>query len=124
MSAQIIIELNGLRFFGEHGMYEEERRVGNEFECDISIIYKSPKEVIRDLNQTISYAEVYRIASEVLSERKELLETCAMEIAQKVKLNFPQIKEISISIKKLNAPITSFIGKVGITFKKRYKNSE
>lgn len=119
--ASFTIQLHQLRFFAEHGMYEEERKVGNEFEMNISLVVKSPKEKITSIQQTISYSEVYRITKEIFAERKPLLETLAMEIAEELKLQFPSIKQLSIQIIKLNPPITSFIGSVSITYEKRYK---
>ncbi len=102
-------------------MYQEEMRVGNEFEVDLSIGCKSPKKMITSLEQTINYVEVYRIVQEVFSERKLLLETCAMEIAEKLQANFPEIEQLTICIRKLNPPITNFSGSVGITYSRSFK---
>lgn len=121
MAGRFTIDLKQLRFFAEHGMYQEEMRVGNEFEVDLSIGCKSPKKMITSLEQTINYVEVYRIVQEVFSERKLLLETCAMEIAEKLEVNFPEIEQITICIRKLNPPITNFSGSVGITYSRSFK---
>jgi dihydroneopterin aldolase len=121
MSAYFTIQLNNLHFFAEHGMYEEERAVGNEFEMNISLQIKAPKEKIKSLEDTINYAEVYRMVKEIFSRRKPLLETLAMEIAEELKQQFSQTREINISIKKLNPPITGFSGSVGITYTKTFK---
>lgn len=102
-------------------MYQEEMKVGNEFEVDISIGYKAPKKAITSIEQTINYVEVYRMVQEVFSERKLLLETCAMQIAEKLEENFPEMKQLTISIRKPNPPITNFAGSVGITYSKKFK---
>jgi len=121
MAGSFTIELNRLRFFAGHGMYEEEMKVGNEFEVDISIACKSPKKTITSINQTVDYVDVFKIVQEEFAERKFLLETCAMKIAEKVQLKFPEIQTIHISIRKLNPPITNFSGSVGITYSKEFK---
>ena len=121
MSAYFTIQLNNLRFFAEHGMYEEERAVGNEFEVNISLEVKAPKEKIKSLEDTINYAEVYRIVNEIFSMRKPLLETLAMEIAEELKKEFSSIKSLSVQIIKLNPPITSFTGSVSVTYERSYK---
>ena len=121
MSAHFTIELIGLRFFADHGMYQEERKVGNEFEVDISIDCKAPKKEITSIDQTINYVEVFRIVQEEFVERKLLLETCAMRIAEKLHEQFPEIVKLVISIKKLNPPITNFSGYVGITYSRVFK---
>src|SRR5689334_10587431 len=109
---RFIIELRSIRFFAEHGMYEEEKRVGNEFEVDIIIETKSPKKNITSIDQTINYVEVYRIVQEEFAHRKLLLESCAMEIADKIEAQFPEIEDILVCIRKLNPPITNFSGSV------------
>ena len=102
-------------------MYEEERAVGNEFEVDISLSIKAPKDKIKSLQDTVNYAEVYRITKELFSTRRPLLETLAMEIAEALKEQFSEIREISIAIKKLNPPIIGFTGYVGVKYERSYK---
>ena len=121
MSGQFTIELKGLRFFAEHGMYNEERKVGNEFEVDVIISCKSPRKLITSIHQTINYVEVYRIVQEEFAIRKFLLETCAMQISDKLEKQFPEIKKLTISIRKLNPPITNFSGSVAINYTKTIK---
>ncbi len=121
MAGHFTIELKNLRFFAEHGMYQEEMKVGNQFEVDLSIGCKSPKKPITSIDQTINYVEVYRIVQEEFSVRKYLLETCAMLIAEKLQLHFPEIEDLTIIIRKLNPPITNFTGSVSITYKRSFK---
>ena len=122
MAGHFTIELNAIRFFAEHGMYEEEKRVGNEFEVDVSIACKSPKKIITSIEHTINYAEVYRILQEEFAQRQNLLETVAMRVADKLQLQFSEIEVVKISIRKLNPPITNFSGSVGITYSKSFKS--
>ena len=121
MAAHFIIQLQGIRFFGEHGMYEEERQVGNEFELNLSVEIKAPKKSPVSLEDTVNYVEIYRIAEEVFSERKQLLETCAMEIAEKLHEQFPEILKVDVSIKKIKPPITNFSGSVAVSFTRTFK---
>jgi dihydroneopterin aldolase len=116
LAAQFTIELKGLRFFAEHGLYEEEAKLGNEFEVDISIDYKAPQEVISSIDQTVNYVEIFRIVRDEFSQRKNLLETCAMQIANTLQEQFTQIERLTISIRKLNPPITNFTGTVGVIY--------
>lgn len=121
MAGWMTIELKGLRFFGEHGMYQEERKVGNQFEIDLEVSYKVPKQIITEIEQTVNYVEIYRIVEEQFSEYRNLLETCAMEICQSLHEHFSEIKKVSISIKKINPPITNFTGSVGVSYSKEFK---
>jgi dihydroneopterin aldolase len=115
------IELKNLRFFAEHGMYAEEMKVGNQFEVDISVECKAPKKTITSIEQTINYVEIYRIIQEEFNQRKNLLETVAMQIADRVEDQFPELEKFSISIRKLNPPITNFAGSVSVTYCKNFK---
>lgn len=121
MAGHFNIELKNLRFFAEHGMYAEEMRVGNQFEVDVSIECKAPKKVISSIDQTINYVEVYRIIQEEFSQRKNLLETVAMLIAERVEEQFSELEKLTISIRKLNPPITNFAGSVSVTYCKSFK---
>ena len=121
MAGWMTIELKGLRFFAEHGMYAEERKVGNQFEIDLEVSFKAPKQTINSIEQTVNYVEIYRIVEERFSEYRNLLETCAMEICEALHEHFPEIRQISISIKKVNPPITNFTGSVGVSYSKGFK---
>lgn len=102
-------------------MYDEEKRVGNEFEVDVSIACKSPKKLVTSIEQTVDYTEVYRILQEEFAERQFFIETVAMKVADKLKQQFSEIETVRISIRKLNPPITNFSGSVGITYSKSFK---
>lgn len=119
--ATFTIQLHNLRFFAAHGMFEEERAAGNEFEVNIALTIKAPKKKVKSLEHTINYAEVYRIAKEIFSERSQLLETLGMEIGEVLKAQFPSINQLSVDIKKLNPPIIGFTGSVGVRYEKTYK---
>lgn len=121
MAGHFIIELKNLKFFAAHGMYQEELKVGNEFEMDISIECKAPKEVITSIDQTVNYVEVYQIAEEEFSHRQHLLETSVMKIAEKLQKHFPDIEQLTINVRKMNPPITNFSGSVGISYSKSFK---
>ena len=43
-----------------------------------------------------------------------------MELAEKIHEEFPFVKEINMSVTKLNAPIINFIGSTSVTYKKTY----
>src|SRR5690349_24177567 len=101
-------------------MYHEEMKVGNEFEVDISLECQSPKKMITSISQTVNYVEVYRIVQEEFAQRKLLLETLAMHIADRIQSQFPEVEHLCITIRKMNPPITNFSGSVGISYKRKF----
>jgi dihydroneopterin aldolase len=120
MSGHFTIELKGLKFFADHGLYEEEARIGNQFEVDITLECQAPEHIVTSIDETINYVEVYRITEEVFKVRKRLLETAVMEIAEKLQARFPELEKLTISIRKLNPPITNFTGSVGVVYSKTF----
>lgn len=121
MAGWMTIELKGLRFFAEHGMYAEERKVGNEFEVDVAVVYKAPRHTITSIEDTVNYVEIYRVVEDVFRVHTFLLETCAMEICNRIRDLFAELKTISVSIKKVNPPITNFTGHVGVHYTREFK---
>lgn len=120
MSSFFTIQLNHLRFFAAHGLYAQEAQAGNDFEVNIVLKVEAPQEKISSLEQTINYAEVYRITKSIFGVRRALLETLAMEIAESIKEAFPALRHASIQITKLNPPITAFSGSVSVTYHKDF----
>lgn len=121
MSSMFTIQLHQLQFHADHGLFEEEGRTGNEFLVNVSLTVKAPKNVITRIDDTINYGEVHRIIEAIFLERRPLLETLAMEMAEALKQQFPAIKKLSIQISKQHPPIVSFEGSVSVTYVKTYK---
>ena len=121
MAGYMTIELKGLRFHATHGMYAEERLVGNEFEVDVTVDYRLSKKNITSIEQTVNYMEIFRIVAEEMKERKPLLENCAIDIGEKLHTQFEEIEGITVSIRKLNPPISGFTGTVGVQYAKKFK---
>ena len=99
------IGLRGMKFYGFHGYYDFERRIGNEFIIDVIVeipMYESPEEKI---GNTYNYEEIYKIVKTYMTKRYFLLETLAHDIAKDVKLSYEEITDVHIKIQKLNPPV-------------------
>ncbi len=121
MAGIISIELNGLRFFATHGVYDEERLLEHEFEVNLVLTIQAPEPLIKYLHETINYVTVYKVVQEEMSKRYQLLETCVMKIAEQLHQQYPQLEAITVSLKKLAPPVTGFTGSVGVTFHQEFK---
>ncbi len=73
------------------------------------------------INDTINYADVFDLVKEIFKKREDLLETICINIGAAIKEKFPQLRRLSIQIKKLYPPITSYVGSVSVTYEKKYK---
>ena len=112
----LTIHLHNLLFHAYHGLYAEEKTLGNNFEINITIQHIVIVEKIISLEQTINYTAVYNLVKERMQTPTPLLETLAQEICEAILENFSHAETVSFSIKKLNPPIIQFQGSVGISF--------
>jgi len=69
----LTIQLRNLHFFAYHGLFEQEKKTGNNFELDVDILVDAP-EKITSLKHTLDYVTVYEmIENDYLSLTDELL---------------------------------------------------
>ncbi|MDR2499265.1 MAG: dihydroneopterin aldolase [Tannerellaceae bacterium] len=100
------IQLRDVRFHAFHGVSPQEQLTGNLFTIDICLTAPLHKAVASDNpDDTINYAEVYRITAEEMAIPSLLLEHAAGRIMSALKRRFPQIEALEISLAKLNPPI-------------------
>lgn len=106
MSSDRII-LTGLQFYGFHGVNPEERSLGQPFvvdleaELDLSVPAASDR-----LDDTVSYTELYRAVKAVMEgEPRNLLETAAGTIANRILDQHPQIDSVRVRVQKPRPPI-------------------
>ncbi|MFT4094422.1 MAG: dihydroneopterin aldolase [Niabella sp.] len=116
----ITLHLEKLKFFAYHGIYEEEKKLGNEFELNISVSFLSTKPVVEHIDETINYADVYALVKTEMLQPRELLETFLSQLAKKIKEAYPAIVKLKMSLYKLQMPITGFEGRIGIEIEKEY----
>jgi 7,8-dihydroneopterin aldolase/epimerase/oxygenase len=116
----LTIHLEKLRFFAYHGLYELEKKVGNEFEVNISVSFKTENKILTNFSETINYITVYEIVRDEMQKPRELLETLITELAGKIKDRFPQVLKLQIKLFKLNAPLENFEGKMGVELVKQW----
>ncbi len=116
MAGKITIELNEMCFYAEHGLLNEEAKLGNEYNVTVKLQFDTGEKVISSIDDTINYVDVFAIVRDQMQQRKNLLETVAMEAAIQLHKKFSRIEKASISIIKTNPPITQFTGNVGVSF--------
>ncbi len=113
------VHLNKLKFFAHHGVHDEEGIIGTDFEVSVSVHFNAPEKVVA-LDDTINYVSVFNIIKNRFAIPERLLETLAQHIADDIYAMDTCITTINISIDKINAPISNFIGTVGVTYTKSF----
>src|SRR5690348_4086766 len=96
------IHLSQLSFYAYHGFYEEERKLGNNFELDITDTYDEGAKPLDDLNDLVNYEAVYEIVKKRMAIPTPLLEELAESLINRIRHEYKQVTEISVSIFKLN----------------------
>lgn len=113
------INLHNLIFHSFHGIYEEERILGNEFEVNVSLSFIAD-EYITTLEQTINYATVYEIIKQRMQIATPLLETLVQDLAEAIGAFDNRIQSISVSVEKKNPPMANMEGSVSVHYKKDF----
>ena len=110
------IQLHNLRFRSFHGMYEEERILGNEYELSLAVAFEPESIPVKEIGQTVNYAELLQLVKKRMAIPTPLLETIVTEIAMEIQSSYAEVSKISVSLKKLYPPINNLEGSVGVSF--------
>ena len=120
MSDLITISLNNVRFRAYHGIHSEERQKGNDFVVNMQASFQPNGGIITSLEDTIDYAILFDIINTTMQKPVDLLETLVQNIAHATHQRFPQLKEIAVSVEKLNPPIDKFTGSTAVKYSKKF----
>lgn len=112
------IALEGLEFFAYHGAYIEEQKIGNRYAVDINIEtdFTTAAETDR-LKETVNYEDVYDHIKEVMHQKHRLLEHIGYSIIERIRLQYPNIQEVEVSVSKFNPPIGGVCERAKITMR-------
>lgn len=110
------ILLTGLKVFGHHGVFDFERRDGQEFTIDLRLgLPLKDAAASDDVADTAHYGELAdRIAAIVAGEPVNLIETLAQRIADAV-LEDERVKVVTVTVHKPHAPIQQTFADVAVT---------
>ena len=110
------ITLTGLRVRGHHGVYEHERRDGQDFLVDITVwLDLDHAAATDDVVDTLHYGELAeRAAAIVAGEPRNLIETVAAAIADDV-MRDGRPHAVEVTVHKPSAPIPLTFADVSVT---------
>ncbi|BDX30036.1 7,8-dihydroneopterin aldolase [Mycobacterium antarcticum] len=100
------IELRGLAVRGNHGVFDHERRDGQDFVVDITVwIDLAPAAASDELADTVDYGALAQLAADVVAgPPRNLIETVAAEIADRVMAD-ERLHAVEVVVHKPDAPI-------------------
>ncbi len=111
-----MITLTGLRATANHGVFEHERRDGQEFVIDVIVhLDLSPAATSDDLERTVHYGVLAeQVVAAVEGDPVDLIETVAERVAQVV-LSHAAAVVTTVTVHKPGAPITVPFEDVSVT---------
>ena len=100
------IILNGMVFYGFHGMSAAEQELGQRFDVDLVVRLDLSKAGVSDmLEDTVSYTHLYRAVKEIMEgPSRNLLENVAETIAEKI-LAESNVASVQVTVKKPKVPM-------------------
>ena len=116
----VTVRLHNLLFNACHGIHEEEKILGNEYIVNAAFEFHETDAVITHISDTVNYEIIYNIIKERMNIATPLLETVVMETGNKIHNAFPDLKSISISIKKMHPPIEGMQGAAEVSWRKEF----
>ncbi len=95
-----------MRFYGFHGVNPEERTLGQSYEVDLEVeLDLRPAGGSDNLEDTVSYTQLYRVAQAVMEGPPiNLLEAAAETIARQTLDQFP-VNAVRVRVRKPHPPI-------------------
>ncbi len=114
-----VISLKGIRATGYHGVYEDERRDGQEFIADVELGVSTRRAAATDnVADTVHYGEfAEQVAAILAGPPVNLLETLAERIADAA-LAYDIVDTVAVTVHKPQAPITVPFGDVSVTIRR------
>jgi len=100
------IELRGLRVRGHHGVFDHEKRDGQDFLIDVIVwMDLAAAAASDDLADTLDYGALAQTAADIVAgPPRDLIETVAAEIADAV-LTDGRVAAVEVTVHKPSAPI-------------------
>lgn len=100
------ITVERLLLHARHGVMEQERRVGNDYEVSVSLNCDDARATeTDDVADTVNYARVIEIIKQEMRIPSRLLEHVAGRIARALVAEFPSVSGGSVTVTKLHPPV-------------------
>ncbi|MCP2164674.1 dihydroneopterin aldolase [Goodfellowiella coeruleoviolacea] len=113
------ITLTGLRVRGHHGVFEHEKRDGQDFLVDVVVWLDLDRAAATDdLRDTLHYGELAEQAAAIVGgEPCDLIETVAGKVADQV-MTDERVHAVEVTIHKPSAPIPLTFADVAVTIRR------
>jgi 7,8-dihydroneopterin aldolase/epimerase/oxygenase len=107
-------------FYTHHGVTELEQRLGNKLMVSCYLGFPASMFEYENLSSSIDYVEIYDCVQNQLEKSHHLLESLAIQIQERLRARFPQIKYFYIEIQKFNPPLNADMKGTVVIIEKNY----
>jgi dihydroneopterin aldolase len=110
-----------MEFYGYHGVFSEETRLGQRFAVDLSVSLDLKKAGETDeLKYSVNYAELYQVCKDIVEGPPyKLVEAVAEKIAAGILTMFALIYEVTVKVIKPDPPIPGHYNSVAVEITRR-----
>ncbi|WP_233266997.1 dihydroneopterin aldolase [Tomitella fengzijianii] len=108
--------MTGLTVRGHHGVFEHEKRDGQDFVVDLTVWFdQGPAAASDDLADTVDYGALAQCAADIVAgPPRDLIEAVAAQIADAIAV-WPRIDAVEVTVHKPSAPIPLRFSDVAVT---------
>ncbi|GIP41323.1 7,8-dihydroneopterin aldolase [Paenibacillus sp. J31TS4] len=101
-----IMKMTGMEFYGYHGVFPEENKLGQRFGVDLELFLPLDEAGRSDrLEDTINYAEIYQTVKKLVEQETfQLIEALAEHIASVLLQTYTSINELTVRVIKPHPP--------------------
>ncbi len=113
------IIFDGLEFYGHHGLYEQEQKIGGKYIVDLELeLDFSMASTSDNIEGTIDYTKIYELVKDEMAKSSKLIEHVGGRIVSMLFVTFKQIESIRLKLTKVKPPIKGDIRSVSILIEK------
>lgn len=114
------IYVNGMEFYGYHGVFKEETKLGQRFRVDLVVELDLKKAGETDsLEHSVNYASLYKVCQDIVEGQPyKLVESVAEKIATKILAGFSLISDCTVKVIKPDPPIPGHYKEVAVEIRR------
>jgi 7,8-dihydroneopterin aldolase/epimerase/oxygenase len=121
VSALDKIFVNQMEFYGYHGVFPEETRLGQRFIVDLMVLLDLKKAGESDeLEHSVNYGELFQVCKEIVEGKPyKLVEAVAETISASILSQFTLVSEATVKVIKPDPPIPGHYRSVAVEITRR-----
>lgn len=122
MERKDCIKITNLKIFAYHGVFEEEKRQGQDFYIDATLYLDLHTPGKSDcLEDSLNYGDVCHYIKDVFTKNSyDLIEAACENLTQSLLLQFRQLQAVEVELKKPHAPIGLPFENVSVTMYRKW----